>query len=110
MIAAAGGIDALGIAPGERSREVDWDEVAAARPEVVVVMPCGLYAAEAEAEALRHRRRLASLGAERHAVDAASSFSRPGPRLADGVELLGHLLHPDRVPPPAELEWRSLGL
>jgi iron complex transport system substrate-binding protein len=108
MIAAAGGIDSFGTAPGARSRDVGWDEVAAGRPDVVVVMPCGLYAAEAEAEARRHRRRLASLGAELHAVDAASSFSRPGPRLADGVELLGHLLHPDRVPAPGALEWRTL--
>ena len=43
----------------------------------------------------------ASLGARRVvAVDAASSFSRPGPRLVDGVELLAHLLHPDLAPEP----------
>jgi iron complex transport system substrate-binding protein len=74
----------------------------------VIVMPCGLYAAEAEAEARRHRRRLGSLGAEIHCVDAASSFSRPGPRLADGVELLGHLLHPELAPAPGALEWRTV--
>ena len=108
MIAAAGGIDAFGTVAGERSRVVDWDEVRAAEADVVIVMPCGLYAAEAEAEARRHRRRLEDLGAELHAVDAASSFSRPGPRLADGVELLGHLLHPERVPAPSGLEWRTL--
>ena len=109
MIAAAGGADALGTAPGERSRQIGWDEVEQARADVVIVMPCGLYAGEAEAEAKRHRRRLAALGARSiHAVDAASSFSRPGPRLADGVELLGHLLHPDRVPAPSALEWRTL--
>ena len=108
MIAAAGGTDALA-KPGERSRQIEWDEVEAAQPEAVVVMPCGLYAREAEAEARRHRDRLAGLGASRlWAVDAASSFSRPGPRLADGVELLGHLLHPDLVPPPTTLEWRPL--
>ena len=32
------------------------------------------------------------------AVDAAAYFSRPGPRLIDGLELLGHILHPDRLP------------
>ena len=54
-------------------------------------------------------RRLAALGAERIvAVDAASSFSRPGPRLADGVELLGHLLHAGEVDPPAGLAWREI--
>jgi len=111
MIAAAGGLDALGTNPGERSRELSWDEVGEARPDVVVVMPCGLYASEAEAEARRHMRRLAALGAERVvAVDAASSFSRPGPRLADGIELLGHLLHPELVPEPGMLEWRPLAV
>jgi iron complex transport system substrate-binding protein len=108
MIAAAGGIDPLA-EPGARSRDLGWDEIAAARPEVVVVMPCGLYAEEAEREARRHARRLGELGArEVHAVDAASSFSRPGPRLADGVELLGHLLHPELVPAPSGLESRRL--
>jgi iron complex transport system substrate-binding protein len=46
--------------------------------------------------------RLTPLGARVSAVDAAAYFSRPGPRLVDGVEWLGHLLHPDLVPAPAE--------
>ena len=97
MIAAAGGHDALGIA-GQKSRVVEWDDVAAAKPEVVVVMPCGLYCDEAAAQAREHGDQLRALGADRVvAVDAASSFSRPGPRLVDGVELLAHVLHPDRV-------------
>ncbi len=108
MIAAAGGSDALA-APGARSQEIGWGEVAAARPDVVVVMPCGLDADAAEAEARRHAAALAELGAEAFAVDAAASFSRPGPRLADGVELLGHLLHPTLVPAPPGLEARQLG-
>ncbi len=107
MVAAAGGVDALA-SPGERSRQIGWDEIAAARPDVAVVMPCGLHAAESEAEARRHAE-LAGLGAgAAFAVDAAASFSRPGPRLADGVELLGHLLHPTLVPAPAGLEGRRL--
>ncbi|MFN8114049.1 MAG: ABC transporter substrate-binding protein [Solirubrobacterales bacterium] len=98
MIAAAGGVDALA-APGERSRELGWDEIAESRPDVVVVMPCGLYAEEAEREARRHAPAIGALSAEKaFAVDAAASFSRPGPRLADGIELLGHLLHPGLVP------------
>lgn len=108
MIAAAGGTDALA-APGERSRDLGWEEIAAAGPEVIVVMPCGLHAADAEREARRHAGALATLGASSaFAVDAAASFSRPGPRLADGVELLGHLLHPDLVPAPPGLEARAL--
>ena len=108
MIAAAGGEDALGTGPGERSRVVDWAELEAAGADVAIVMPCGLYAEEAAAEARRHRRRLRSLAPRIHAVDAASSFSRPGPRLADGVELLGHLLHPELAPAPPGLDHRPI--
>ena len=101
MIVAAGGEDVVGEA-GAKSRVVDWHAVAAARPDVVVVMPCGLYADEAAAQAREHGDRLRALGAERVvAVDAASSFSRPGPRLVDGIELLAHLLHPRLVDAPA---------
>jgi iron complex transport system substrate-binding protein len=103
MIAAAGGIDVLA-SPGERSRVVTAEEVRAAEPDVVVVMPCGLYCDEAIAEAELHRELLAGLGAaEIHAVDAAASFSRPGPRLADGVELLAAILHPETGPAATEL-------
>ena len=99
MIELAGGDDLLG-QPGEKSRTVEWAEVEATRPDVVVSMPCGLYAEEAAAETMRHRERLAALGARVIAVDAAAYFSRPGPRLVEGVELLGHLLHPELVPAP----------
>jgi len=99
MIDLAGGEDVLGM-PGERSRTASWEEVEAAAPEVVLAMPCGLYAEEAAAETLRHRERLARLGARVVAVDAAAYFSRPGPRLVDGVELLGHILYPDVIAAP----------
>jgi iron complex transport system substrate-binding protein len=100
MIELAGGEDVLGL-PGEKSRTAEWSEVEAAEPEVVISMPCGYYAEQAAAETMRWRRRLAQLGARVVAVDAAAYFSRPGPRLVDGVELLGHLLHPELVPAPA---------
>lgn len=110
MIAAAGGVDALA-EPGSRSRTVDWAEIEAADPEILIVMPCGLYCEQALAEARRHRLELGALGAQRaFAVDAASSFSRPGPRLADGVELLGHLLHPGAVAAPENLGHAVLDL
>src|SRR5688572_3341756 len=99
MIELAGGEDMLGL-PGERSRTAEWAEIEAAAPDVIVSMPCGLYAEEAAAETMRHRERLAPLGASVFAVDAAAYFSRPGPRLVEGVELLGHLLHPELVPEP----------
>ncbi|HYN52091.1 MAG TPA: ABC transporter substrate-binding protein [Thermoleophilaceae bacterium] len=99
MIELAGGEDLLGLA-GEKSRTAEWAEVEAVSPQVVISMPCGLYAEQAAAETMRWRKRLALLGAQVHAVDAAAYFSRPGPRLVEGVELLGHLLHPELVPAP----------
>jgi iron complex transport system substrate-binding protein len=98
LIEYAGGYDVLGM-PGEHSEQRTWDEVRAAQPEVVVVMPCGYDAERALEEAESYADELASLGARRIvAVDAAAYFSRPGPRLVDGLELLGHILHPDRLP------------
>jgi len=113
LIEYAGGRDLLGL-PGEHSETRTWEEVAAAAPEVVVVMPCGYDAPRALEEAETHRTRLEALGARQVvAVDAAAYFSRPGPRLVDGLELLAHVLHPERVPePPAralELEARVEG-
>jgi iron complex transport system substrate-binding protein len=104
LIEYAGGEDMLGLA-GEHSRTAEWEEVAAVEPEVVVVMPCGYDAARALEEAEGHRTELEALGArEVVAVDAAAYFSRPGPRLVDGLEMLGHLLHPDLVPEPPAAE------
>jgi iron complex transport system substrate-binding protein len=98
LVDLAGGEDVLGF-PGEHSEESSWDAVAAARPEVVLVIPCGYDGPRALEEAERYRHRLAGLGARRVvALDAAAYFSRPGPRLVDGLELLAHVLHPDVVP------------
>jgi iron complex transport system substrate-binding protein len=98
IVELAGGRDVLGF-PGERSEQTTWDAVAAARPRVVVCMPCGYDAPRSLQEARRHAGELRALGAERVvAVDAAAYFSRPGPRLVDGLELMAHVLHPDLVP------------
>jgi iron complex transport system substrate-binding protein len=98
LIEFAGGEDALGFA-GEPSEQRSWEEVAAAQPDVVVVMPCGYDAEIAHREAEMHLDQLAAVGAgEVVAVDAAAYFSRPGPRIVDGLELLAHILHPERVP------------
>jgi iron complex transport system substrate-binding protein len=100
MVELAGGTDLLGFA-GERSRVADWAEIEAARPSVVVAMPCGYDADRAASETYLHADKVARLGAERVvAVDASSYFSRPGPRLVDGIELLAHVIHPDLVGPP----------
>jgi iron complex transport system substrate-binding protein len=108
MIEIAGGVDAIG-EPGTKSRTAEWDELAAASPDVVVAMPCGWDSARAREEALAHWDKVEALGAERVvAVDAAASFSRPGPRLVEGTELLAHLLHPDRVRPPAGVSFEEV--
>ena len=110
LIEYAGGEDVLGM-PGEPSEVVTWEQVAAARPEVVVVMPCGYDAERAQEEAYDFEDELAELGARRIvAVDASGLFSRPGPRLVDGLELLAHILHPDRVPEAAGALSRSRSL
>ena len=108
MIEIAGGEDVLGVA-GRKSRTADWDEIAAAKPEVVVAMPCGWDARQARSEVEGHAREVAAVGADRiWAVDAAASFSRPGPRLVEGTELLAHLLHPDRVDAPAGVPFERV--
>jgi iron complex transport system substrate-binding protein len=100
LIELAGGEDALGM-PGEPSQTLPWEDVIAAQPEIVVAMPCGYDAPRAHAEALAFAPPLRSLGAQRVvAVNASAYFSRPGPRLVDGLELMAHILHPDRVPAP----------
>ncbi len=94
MIAAAGGVPVLA-PPRERSRRLGWDEIAAATFATVVVMPCGYRLARAveEGRPLLDRPELAA--AEVWAVDGDAYFSRPGPRVVDGVEHLATILHPD---------------
>jgi iron complex transport system substrate-binding protein len=97
LIELAGGEDVLGL-PGEPSLTVPWEAMMAAEPEIVVVMPCGYDAPRAHLEALEYAGELARLGAQRVvAVNASAYFSRPGPRLIDGLELLAHIFHPELV-------------
>jgi iron complex transport system substrate-binding protein len=108
MISIAGGDDVAG-PPGLKSPEVAWGALSGLGPDVVIAMPCGWYVDESHAQALEHWESIARLGAGRVvAVDAASTFSRPGPRLVDGVELLGHILHPDLVDPPGNIGFAEV--
>ena len=105
LIVRAGGTPVL-CAPGEHSRPLRWADVAAAQPEVVVFMPCGydLAAAAKEADGLANIAELRDAPAWRDGrvwvVDATSYFSRPGPRIVDGLELLAWVMHPDAFPEP----------
>lgn len=101
LIDLAGGEDVLGL-PGEPSQEISLETLAASAPDVLVVMPCGYDEQRAHAEALAYASELAGVGAKQVvAVNASAYFSRPGPRLIDGLELLAHILHPRLAQAPA---------
>jgi iron complex transport system substrate-binding protein len=75
--------------PGVPSVPMDWADVAAARPEILVLAPCGFDVARAQAEADLVRAHLDEVGADRVVVlDGSAYFNRPGPRLVDSLELL----------------------
>jgi iron complex transport system substrate-binding protein len=97
MIELAGGEPVLA-SRGTPSVRVSWDQIVSASPQVVVFMPCGydLDGAVAEAGSLLDRPEISD--AAFFAVDASSYFSRPGPRLVDGVEILASALHPEMMP------------
>jgi iron complex transport system substrate-binding protein len=114
MVAAAGGTDVAGMS-GEPSHRMRWPDVAKLEPDVVILAPCGfdLDRTLAEIVPLDVSAHLLGTPARQEsrvfAVDANATFSRPGPRLADGVELLAHLLHPDEFPDPG-VPWSRIRL
>lgn len=98
MVERAGGADVLG-QPGKPSFRVDWEAALATRPDVVLIMPCGysLAGAEAEFRNLPLPRGWNDLPAVRdgrvYVVEASGYFSRPGPRLAEGLKILADAIH-----------------
>jgi iron complex transport system substrate-binding protein len=94
MVELAGGADVLGRA-GQPSSSTSWETVFASEPELVVVGPCGFDVDEAAARAREIEWPVAAV-----AVDGDGYYTRPGPRLADGVRQLAHLFHPDAVSDP----------
>jgi iron complex transport system substrate-binding protein len=102
MVEAAGGVDILGRV-GQPSFTVTSDQVIAAKPDVIIVMPCGFSVNHTEEELRRtplppEWNQLAAVRNKRvHIVDANSYFSRSGPRLAEGVAILANFLHPDLI-------------
>ncbi|MDR3620280.1 MAG: cobalamin-binding protein [Paludisphaera borealis] len=115
IIGHAGGEEVVGRA-GEASRRITWDEVAEARPEVVILSLCGFTVerAEHELQAFADRPEWRSLidGCDRLAlVDGSAYFSRPGPRLETSLRIAGAVIHPDRLldlAPPEGQGWRFL--
>jgi iron complex transport system substrate-binding protein len=106
MVAAAGGEEVLGRG-GKPSCATTWDRVREAEPELIVLAPCGFDARRAAREAGR-----VELPAPAVAVDANAHYSRPSPRVVDGVRQLAHLLHPVAAPDPGlplvDLRLRSV--
>ena len=96
QVEAAGGVPVLATA-GDRSRRLTWEEIAAEQIDLTVFSPCGfdLAGAVEQATAFLSRPEVSGLGRV-VAVDANAFFSRPGPRVVDGVEMLAALLHPER--------------
>jgi iron complex transport system substrate-binding protein len=97
LVTAAGGDPVLARA-GESSMSTTWDAITSARPEVVVVAPCGFGLEEASEQAHRVLDRL-PVDVEVWAIDADAVMVRPGPRLVDGVEALASMLHGVRAVP-----------
>jgi iron complex transport system substrate-binding protein len=102
IVELAGGQDMLGN-KGKPSLKVEWRDVVAARPEVILLMPCGFDVRRTvkEATPLRRREGWNDLPAVRagkvFAVNGNAYFSRPGPRLIDGLEILAQLIHPEKI-------------
>ncbi len=109
IVTLAGGIEGIGRA-GEKSRQVEWSEILAWQPEVMMIACCGMsvertledlpilqsYEGFAELPCVRHHRV--------YVMDGAAYFSRPGPRLVDSLEILANALHPDVHPLPAGMQ------
>jgi len=103
MIDYAGGVDGIGTF-GKPSRKVEWDEIVEYQPEIIILSPCGYDIKQvlAEVHALSAYSGWDKVPAFHssniYAVNASAYFSRPGPRIVDGLELLAHMIHPELFP------------
>ena len=109
MVQTAGGTDAL-VRSGSPSIRIEFNQLAETDPDVLILMPCGMDVTRARAEfdSLSNqadwRQMSAFQNGQAYAVDSGALFSRSGPRLVDGIELLARILHPDLFdrPPPSQ--------
>ena len=109
MVELAGGRDVLG-RKGEPSAKIDWHKVVEFAPDVIVLMPCGFDVSQTlrGAPVLKQLEGWRDLPAVKagnvFAANGHAFFSRPGPRLVDGLELLAHIIHPEVFPVQAAPE------
>ncbi|HWY27732.1 MAG TPA: ABC transporter substrate-binding protein, partial [Candidatus Sulfotelmatobacter sp.] len=103
MVDYAGGVDGLGRL-GKPSHRIEWDEVVEYQPEIIVLSPCGFDTSQVmkEAHVLASYdgwEKIPAFQSSRiHAVNASAYFSRSGPRVVDGLEILAHIIHPELFP------------
>ena len=103
MIEYAGGFDGLGHF-GQPSYRMDWGQVVAYQPEIIVLSPCGFDAEQVVSESTvlssfdGWEKIPAFQEGRLYAVNASAYFSRPGPRIVDGLEILAHILQPELFP------------
>ena len=101
MVELAGGVDALA-KPGEPSRRITMEELAASEPDALVLMPCGMDEVrareefEAQDDLAEWHKLPAVANGRAYFVDSGSYFSRSGPRLVDGLEQMARIVHSDR--------------
>jgi iron complex transport system substrate-binding protein len=109
VVALAGGDDLLGRA-GQASMRIEWRQVVEAQPEVLLLMPCGFDVRRAVREATPLRRLdgwndlPAVKSGNVFALNGSAYFSRPGPRLVDGLEILSRILHPSQFSLPSPID------
>jgi len=99
MIDIAGGELVAGIRR-RPSYRMEWSQLRELEPEIVLIMPCGFSLTETRLEAERYASELHAIGGRMHVLDASSYFSRSGPRVVDGVEILAQAFAALRRPSP----------
>ena len=110
MVEIAGGRDAL-VSPGSQSPRLEMDRLQDADPDILILMPCGMDVAQSRAEFeslgnLNDWRGMSAVRNDRtYVVDSGALFSRSGPRLVDGIEIMARIVHPDLFSDPAPEEF-----
>ena len=93
LIDLAGG-DLLAGTTRRPSYRMEWSELRKLDPDVLLIMPCGFDLQATQGEAARHRRELRVVGGRVQLLDASAYFSRSGPRVVDGLEILASAIFP----------------
>jgi iron complex transport system substrate-binding protein len=114
LIELAGGQSLL--APAEKhSTYCEWSDLAAADPEILIISPCGfdLPRSLKEAEALSRRGEWDGLTAVKNrrvvVIDGNAYLNRSGPRIVDSLEILAHVIQPQRFTEPSHEGWLNIG-